>query len=63
MKKKNHLFLKLLLCFVILAIIGIAVYVIVKKTREEEVRPIEDLTAATKKLVSKVNDLVALVAA
>lgn len=63
MKKKNHLFLKFLLCFVILAIIGIAVYVIVKKTREEEVRPIEDLTAATKKLVSKVNDLVALVAA
>jgi hypothetical protein len=30
---------------------------IVKKTRDEELSPIEELTAATKKLVSKVNDL------
>jgi cell division protein FtsB len=62
MKKKKHLFLKLFLCFVILAVIGIAVYMIVKKTRDEELSPIEELTAATKKLVSKVNDLRDLVA-
>ena len=62
MKKKNHLFLKLFICFFIVAVIGAAVYVIVKKTRDEEMRPIEELSAAIKKLVSKVNDLIALAA-